>query len=87
VRAGEVVTSAWAMDEPTMKKLYKYNMSFDKDEEHTSTSRKRKQEHPECWAGFGLRLDAHVFYIRSSMLCLLRYDEALRMTAKWKRPF
>jgi len=33
VRAGEVVTSAWAMDEPTMKKLYKYNMSFDKDEE------------------------------------------------------
>jgi hypothetical protein len=67
------------MDEPTMKRLYEYNMSFDKDEEHTSTSRKHKQKHPECWGGFGLRLMLMLLYT-VSMLCLLRYDEALRIT-------
>lgn len=68
------------MDEPTMKKLYEFNMLFEKkDEEHTSTTRKRKQEHPECWATFGLRLMLMLLYT-VSMLCLLRYDEALRIT-------
>jgi len=67
------------MDEPTMKKLYEFNMAFDKDKEYTSTTRKRKHEHPECWAGFGLRLMLMLLYT-ISMLCLLRYDEALRIT-------
>jgi hypothetical protein len=80
VRAGEVVTSARAMDEPTMKKLYEFNMSFEQeDTPYTSTSRKQKQEHPKCWATFGLRLMLMLLYTMS-MLCLLRYDEALRIT-------
>lgn len=62
-----------------MKKLYEYNMSFDKEEEYTSTSRKHKLEHPGCWAGYGLRLMLMLLYA-VSMLCLLRYDEALKMT-------
>lgn len=79
MRAGEVITSARAIDEPTMKKLYEYNMSFDENEEHSSTSRKRKSDHPECWAGFGLRLMLMLLYT-VAMLCLLRYDEALKIT-------
>jgi hypothetical protein len=67
------------MDEPTMKKLYEYNMSFDRNEELAPNSRKRKQDHPECWAGFGLRLMLMLLYT-ISMLCLLRYDEALKIT-------
>ena len=63
-----------------MKKLYEFNMSFEhEDTPYTSTSRKRKQEHPECWATFGLRLMLMLLYT-VSMLCLLRYDEALRIT-------
>jgi hypothetical protein len=65
------------MDEPTMKKLYEYNMSFDPNEELAPKSRKRKQEQPECWAGFGLRLMLMLLYV-ISVLCLLRYDEALK---------
>jgi len=79
VRAGEVVTSARAMDEPTMRKLYEYNMAFDRNEELAPNSRKHKQDHPECWAGFGLRLMLMLLYT-ISMLCLLRYDEALKIT-------
>jgi hypothetical protein len=67
------------MDEPTMKKLYEYNMSFNRDEELAPNSRKRKHDHPECWAGFGLRLMLMLLYV-VSMLCLLRYDEALKIT-------
>jgi hypothetical protein len=58
------------MDEPTMKKLYKFNMAFDKDKEYTSTTCKRKQEHPNCWAGFGLWLMLMLLYT-ISMLCFL----------------
>ncbi|KZP29095.1 hypothetical protein FIBSPDRAFT_908422 [Athelia psychrophila] len=79
VRAGEVVTSARAIDEPTMKRLYLFNSTFDPHEEHTSQSRKRKQEDPHCWAGYGLRLMLMLLYC-ISMLCLLRYDEALKIT-------
>ncbi|KAJ6598544.1 hypothetical protein B0H10DRAFT_2324218 [Mycena sp. CBHHK59/15] len=64
VRAGEVVTSARAMDEPTMKKLWTYNT---------------QHEHPEDWAGHSVRMMLQLLYI-VSMLCLLRYDEALRIT-------
>ncbi|KAF7983637.1 hypothetical protein HWV62_20578 [Athelia sp. TMB] len=79
VRAGEVVTSARAVDEETMKRLYTFNMKFPQDEVPTATSRKRKLEEPECWAGYGLRLMLMLLYC-VSMLCLLRYDEALRIT-------
>lgn len=79
VRAGETVTSARAMDEPTMKRLYEFNMSFDPNAERAPISRKQKAEDPSCWAGYGLRLMLMLLYVLS-MLCLLRYDEALRIT-------
>ncbi|KAJ6622750.1 hypothetical protein B0H10DRAFT_2174975 [Mycena sp. CBHHK59/15] len=72
VRAGEVVTSARAMDEPTMK-------NFESSSSYGSTSKKRRHEHPEDWAGHSVRMMLQLLYI-VSMLCLLRYDEALRIT-------
>ncbi|KAJ7870056.1 hypothetical protein B0H14DRAFT_2726455, partial [Mycena olivaceomarginata] len=81
VRGGEVVTSARAMDEPTMKKLWTFNTGFpvESSTSYGSTSKKRKQEHPEDWAGHSIRMMLQLLYI-VSMLCLLRYDEALRIT-------
>ena len=67
------------MDEPTMKRLYEYNMSFDPNKELEPNSRKCKQEHPKCWVGFRLRLMLMLLYV-VSMLCLLWYDEALKIT-------
>lgn len=75
VRAGEVVTSARAIDEATMKKLHQFNIQ---PTEYCSTSRKRKAEHPEDWAGYTIRMMLQLLYV-TSMLCLLRYDEALRI--------
>ena len=66
------------MDEPTMKKLYKYNMSFDRNELALNLQ-KHKQDHLECLAGFGLQLMLMLLYT-ISMLCLLRYDEAIKIT-------
>jgi integrase len=69
------------MDEPTMKKLWTYNTGFpvESSTSYGSTSKKRKQEHPEDWAGHSIRMMLQLLYI-VSMLCLLRYDEALRIT-------
>lgn len=60
-----------------MKKLYEYNKNFSRSE-YASTSRKRKAEHPEDWGGYWIRVMLQLLYIMS-MLCLLRYDEALRI--------
>ncbi|KAJ7252839.1 hypothetical protein C8J57DRAFT_1437368 [Mycena rebaudengoi] len=81
VRAGEVVTSARAMDEPTMKKLWTFNTEFvvEGSSGYGATSKKRRHEHPEVWAGHSVRMMLQLLYI-VSMLCLLRYDEALRIT-------
>ncbi|KAI0761063.1 hypothetical protein BD413DRAFT_607291 [Trametes elegans] len=78
VRAGEIVTSARAIDESTMKKLWEFNTNFKKHKELEVASRKRKLENPELWAGYKVRLMLQTLYI-VSMLCLLRYDEALRI--------
>ncbi|KZP02068.1 hypothetical protein FIBSPDRAFT_906191, partial [Athelia psychrophila] len=59
--------------------LYTFNNTFDPNEEHTSQPRKRKQEDQHCWAGYSLRLMLMLLYC-VSMLCLLRYDEALKIT-------
>jgi hypothetical protein len=69
------------MDEPTMKKLWTYNTQFpvENSTNYGPTSKKRKQEHPEDWAGHSFRGMLQLLYI-VSMLCLLRYDEALRIT-------
>ena len=44
----------------------------------TSTSRKRKVEEPDLWAGHRIRIMLHLLIIFST-LCLLRSDEALRI--------
>lgn len=69
------------MDEPTMKKLWEYNMNFpvENSTSYGSTTKKRRQEHPEDWGGHSVRMMLQLLYI-VSMLCLLRYDEALRIT-------
>ncbi|THH26560.1 hypothetical protein EUX98_g7632 [Antrodiella citrinella] len=72
VCAGDVVTSACAM-----KALYDYNKGFPRLA-HEAYSKKRKAEHPEEWAGFVIRMMLQLQYI-VSMLCLLRYDETLRI--------
>ncbi|KAG1785018.1 uncharacterized protein HD556DRAFT_1451182 [Suillus plorans] len=78
IRAGEAVMSARAMDEPTMKRLWEFAWSMDR-KEFGPISRKRKAENPSEWAGFLLRMMLYLLYLLS-MLCLLRYDEALRIT-------
>ena len=47
--------------------------------EYGPTSRKRKTENPAEWAGFVIRTMLLLLYL-VSMICLLRYDEALRIT-------
>ncbi|OSD07360.1 DNA breaking-rejoining enzyme [Trametes coccinea BRFM310] len=78
VRAGEIVTSARAMDQETMRKLWEFNTSFPYKAELEQNSRKRKREQPEHWAGHKVRQMLQALYV-VSMLCLLRYDEALRI--------
>ncbi|KAJ7861847.1 hypothetical protein B0H14DRAFT_2741456 [Mycena olivaceomarginata] len=62
-------------------KLWTYNTGFpvESSTSYGSTSKKRKQEHPEDWASHSIRMMLQLLYI-VSMLCLLRYDEALRIT-------
>lgn len=60
-----------------MKKLWNYNMSFPADD-YGPTSRKHKYEHPEDWGGSIVRVMLQLLYL-VSMLCLLRYDEALHI--------
>ncbi|KAH7910371.1 hypothetical protein BJ138DRAFT_1087834 [Hygrophoropsis aurantiaca] len=78
VRAGEVVTSARAIDEPTMKRLWDFNKTMS-PKEIGPVSRKRKAENPAEWAGYLVRTMLYLLYL-VSLLCLLRFDEALRIT-------
>jgi hypothetical protein len=78
VRAGEVVTSARAMDEQTMKELYEYNINF-ANEDLGPTSNKRKAEAPQSWAGSTVRLMLQLMFV-TAMLLLLRFEEVLRIT-------
>jgi integrase len=70
--------SAHAMDEPTLKRLLEFAWSTEQ-KEYGPISHKRKAENPSEWAGFSLRMMLYLLYLLS-MLCLLRYDEALRIT-------
>ncbi|TFK88178.1 hypothetical protein K466DRAFT_489453 [Polyporus arcularius HHB13444] len=77
VRSGsEIVTSARAMDHLTMKELYEYNMNYPR----TSESRplKRKGDHATEWGGYKTRVMLSALYT-TSMKCMLRFDEALRI--------
>ncbi|KAG1846025.1 hypothetical protein F4604DRAFT_1884214 [Suillus subluteus] len=78
VHLGETVTSAHAMDEPTLKELWVFNCAA-KRNEHVRISRKRKAEHPEDWGGFLIQMMLYLLYL-VSFLCLLHFDEALRIT-------
>ena len=81
VRSGEVVTSARAVDEGTLKALYEFNINIP-DVEFGPSSRKRKAEHPESWGGAPIRTMLGFLYILS-FLCLLRYEEALTLRWHW----
>ena len=60
-----------------MKQLWKYNSNFPL-EPYGPTSHQQKADHPEDWAGYKVRMMLQLAYI-VSMLCLLRYDETLRI--------
>lgn len=80
MRGGEVVTSARAIDEETIHKLYDFNMSF----HDSSSSRKADMDEIEQWGGREVRLQLQTLYLLS-FLCLLRFDEALRIEWSWIR--
>ena len=61
-----------------MKKLFDFANSV-KPKEYGPMSRKHKAENPSEWAGQRIRMMLYLLYI-VSMLCLLRFDEALRIT-------
>ncbi|KAJ3540347.1 hypothetical protein NM688_g6236 [Phlebia brevispora] len=79
VKQGEVVTSARAITEDIMKRLYDFNQQVPLE----AVPQKRKN-HPsgqDAWAGYCVRTMLHCLYT-ISMLCLLRYDEALNI--RWE---
>ena len=64
-----------------MKKLYEYNTSYPQEQELKSRKRKNREDDPTSprrWAGYKIRQMLQTLYV-VSMLCLLRYDEALRI--------
>lgn len=61
-----------------MKKLFDFAYTT-KAKEFGPTSRKRKAENPAEWAGLRIRMMLYLLYL-VSMLCLLRFDEALQIT-------
>lgn len=84
VRKGEEVVSAQAMDHEILQKLVAFNMKFKDDPSAqgvSSVSKKRKAGTPYLWAGYFLRCMLSLLYI-TSFLCLLRFDEALRI--RWE---
>ena len=83
MRSGEVVTSAHAINEDTLKALYEFNLSIP-NVEFGPNPRKRKAEHPESWGGSAIRTMLGFAYILS-FLCLLRYDEALTLHWHWMK--
>lgn len=60
-----------------MKKLWEFNTKF-QSPKYGSLSRKEKKMNPELWGGRNIRTMLQLLYV-ISMLCLLRYDEALRI--------
>ena len=80
VRQGEVITSACVIDDSTLKAMYEFNTAIPSD---IPASRKHNTEVEGFrWGGVELRLMLPVIYI-ISFLCLLRYDEALRIEWHW----
>lgn len=65
------------MDEPTMKQLWLFNKRYSNTTREARPT-KRKEKHEKYWGGYRTRVMLHALYT-VSMLCLLRYDEALRI--------
>lgn len=61
-----------------MKELHEYNTNF-VDEDFGPTSKKRKAEAPQNWAGSATRIMLQLMFI-TAMLVLLRFEEVLRIT-------
>lgn len=68
-----------------MRRLWEFNTRYPKEQSLQSVSRKRKNHgdgdgspNDVRWAGYKVRQMLLTLYI-TSMLCLLRYDEALRV--------
>lgn len=79
VHAGEVVSSARAIDEPTLKKIWLHMQELgDEVESNLTTSRKDLEQRPELWAGYNVRVMLYADYIIST-ICLLRHDETLKI--------
>ena len=72
------MTSARAIDHQTLKRLYDYNISFPREAESAPQKRKRGEAAERNWGGYKVRIMLHAAYV-TSMLCLLRYDEVLRI--------
>jgi hypothetical protein len=66
------------MDEPTMIRLWEFACQTPQ-KDFGPTTRQQKVDDPTEWAGFRIRMMLYLLYL-VSMTCLLRYDEALRMT-------
>lgn len=81
VRLGEVVTSARAMDADVLHKLYEFNYQAP-DNVTTSKKKRKADELISDWAGKEPRIMLQALYL-ISFLCLLRYDEALRIEWHW----
>ncbi len=71
------MTSARAVDESTIKAMWEF-MRRMSETERKSVSRAELEERPELWGGRNLRIMLHALYV-ISMVCLLRYDEALHI--------
>ncbi len=83
IRDGEIVTSARAMNEALMKQLYKHNMDMEKYPPVLEDDSPRKRNKGDTWeAHRSLRLMLLLMYI-ISFLCLLRFDEVLRIQWSW----
>ena len=82
VKGGEVVTSARAMNEDVMRLLYDFNSAVPVETLAPNTAQHRVGSN--AWAGYRVRVMLHCLYT-ISMLCLLRYDEALNI--RWEDIF
>jgi integrase len=80
VRAGEIVTSARAIDEETLKKLYDFNLAY--TDSPAGSKRKAEMTEAEKWGGEEVRTMLQPLYL-IAFLCLLRFDEALRIQWSW----
>lgn len=60
-----------------MKQLWLFNKRYSNTTREARPT-KRKEKHEKYWGGYRTRVMLHALYT-ISMLCLLRYDEALRI--------